>query len=235
MARRPVRRKDAPLFVEDETDEFRAALQRGDGRTVQDMLAGVAPEDATAWALGPLDAGGRTALHFAFTAPAEAHLQLVRLLCSRRADANAADAGGVTPLHLGAQRGSKFAVRALLCAGADNLRRTADGRSTVDFAACNPSPVELFEVVGWPGKGPNPRPLDPPRRRPDGQGAAEAQAATGPNLAAMDVAAAASQAAMPGATVATEGCEPLAAPLLLAALWFAFLGVAAALIIRNFS
>ena len=42
--------------------------------------------------------------------------------------------------------------RTLLCARADNQQRSRDGRSTVDFAQLNPTPVEIFEVLGWPGK-----------------------------------------------------------------------------------
>mmetsp|Transcript_9820 Transcript_9820/g.23614 ORF Transcript_9820/g.23614 Transcript_9820/m.23614 type:complete len:221 (+) Transcript_9820:50-712(+) len=161
MRCRPVRRKDADLFIQDETDDFKGAVRAGKFSLVQEMLGAVAPEDATSWCCEALDDYGRTALHHALVGPGEEQLRLIRLLTQQRADPNAAGDDGVTPLHLAAQRASKYVIRSLLCARADNQKLAADGRSTVDFAELNPSPVEAFEVVGWPGQGPELHPLEP--------------------------------------------------------------------------
>merc|ERR1712039_688192 len=64
-----------------------------------------------------------------------------------------------TTLHIAAEHGSKFVIRTLLCARADNTKRTDDGRTTVDFAKLNDSQAEAFSVVGWPGEGADPDPL----------------------------------------------------------------------------
>ncbi|CAJ1339136.1 unnamed protein product, partial [Effrenium voratum] len=152
QAMRRIRQRDSNLFVQDETDTFRDAILAGKIGLVQEMLRGVSDEDAAAWCCGPLDAAGRTALHCVACGTGQAQLQLVRVLKQHRADPNAADSNGIAPLHLAAQRGSKYIIRSLLCARADNLQRSADGRSTADFAKLNPSPVEAFEVVGWPGE-----------------------------------------------------------------------------------
>ncbi|CAE7499016.1 ABCA12, partial [Symbiodinium necroappetens] len=169
MPRRPVRRKDADLFIEDETDTFKDAVRAGKLSTVQEMLGAVSEDDAGCWCCEALDNFGRTALHHVLAGPdQEQILLLARFLCRQRADPNASDENGVTPLHLAAQRGSKHVIRSLLCARADNQQRTSDGRSTVDFAQFNPSPVEAFEVVGWPGKGPELHPLEPKKAKPQG-------------------------------------------------------------------
>eukprot|EP00438_Fugacium_kawagutii_P000248 Skav212293 [mRNA] locus=scaffold732:557772:561904:- [translate_table: standard] len=160
---RAVRQKDADLFVEDETESFRDALRQGQTQKGQledgvrwtagfvtaglvmlsELGAPAQEDDASLWCCEALDAYGRTALHHAMMAPAGA---------GGRADPNAGDVEGIAPLHLAAQRASKFTIRTLLCARADNQQRSHDGRSTVDFAQLNPAPVEAFEVLGWPGK-----------------------------------------------------------------------------------
>mmetsp|Transcript_23917 Transcript_23917/g.68428 ORF Transcript_23917/g.68428 Transcript_23917/m.68428 type:complete len:226 (-) Transcript_23917:245-922(-) len=225
MPRRAVRRLESPLFVQDETEDFTALLRSGSLSSVRDMLGAVSPEDAEAWTCEPLDDKGRTALHCALSAPAAGEqLQLVRHLCARRADVNVGDANGVTPLHLAAHHGSKYVLRALLCAGGDNLRRTADGRTTVDFATCNPSPVEAFEVVGWPGQGPAEKPLEP--RKASGKSVTPAAAVP------------ASGGPTPAPTPAQAGDEEelhLAWPLVLTAIWFALLAVLSTAIIRALS
>lgn len=249
--RRQVRRKDAPLYVQDETPEFVEALKSGSCQGVVDMLSAVTPEDADAWLRDPLDDSGRTSLHYALAGPQEAHLRLVRLLCGNRADVNAATTDGVQPIHLCAQRGNKYALRALCCAGADNLRQTADGRTTVDFAALNPSPMEMFEVVGWPGQGPRQDPLKPPRppaaspvtQDPAGVwkpgASAPGPSGTGGRHSSPEAAAAAAAAAAAGesgkiaAGASADDSPSLTGPLLLAALWFAFLAVVAGVVIRN--
>eukprot|EP00927_Polykrikos_kofoidii_P006845 TRINITY_DN12779_c0_g1_i1.p1 TRINITY_DN12779_c0_g1~~TRINITY_DN12779_c0_g1_i1.p1 ORF type:complete len:261 (-),score=48.33 TRINITY_DN12779_c0_g1_i1:43-744(-) len=232
MTRRPVRRKDAALDVEDETDEFIEAIKSGNAETVFDMLKAVSPEDANVWLREPLDDHGRTSLHHALLAPQEAHLRLVRMLCKNRADVNAAGPDGVQPIHLSAQCSTKYVLRALCCAGAKNTNRTADGRSTVDFAALHPSPVEMFEVVGWPGEGPREDPCKP-RRRPeqpivDSAGVWKSQ----PTLCATTQAANKAEKVEAADPTGSEGTS-LTWPLFLAAIWFAFLGVVAALVIRS--
>jgi len=220
--RRPaVRRRDAPLYVEDETDDFKAALQSGDLGTAQDMLGTAPLEGAKSWLFGPLDDDDSTALHLALGAPADAQFSLVRFLIAQRVDANAQTCAGLTPLHLAAHRGSVYTVRALLCAGAENQRRTRDGRSTVDFAACNPSSIDLFEVLGWPGEGPRAKPLEP---RTPGQAAAG-----GVVSAPGNVAAAAGADAVGADGGETEG---LIKYLLLVLLWFALVAVAVAALVR---
>ena len=135
-------------------------------------------------------------LHHATAAPLEEQIALMRLLIVQRADVNVADQQGIGPLHLAAMRGSKHVIRTLLCARADNQQRTKDGRSTVDFAALSPSPVEAFEVLGWPGQGPRERPLERPEPKALAQ---EAQAEEVPQW------------------------SELAFPLLLLLAWFALL------------
>eukprot|EP00913_Durusdinium_trenchii_P021194 g19910.t1 len=125
----------ADAFVEDETEAFRDAVRGGKLSVVKEMLADVSSEDAVAWCTEPLDSYGRSALHHAMVAEAEAQLPL---------------------------RASKYTIRALLVARADNQLRTHDGRSTVDFVQWSPSPVEVFEVLGWPGQGPKAHPLERP-------------------------------------------------------------------------
>lgn len=230
--RRNVRRPDAPLYIEDETEEFSAALRRCSASAVEELLAAVSPEDAEAWTRGPLDDEGHTALHQVLEAPNEAQLRLVRLLCARRADANAAAAGGVTPLHLAAHHGSKYTLRALLCAGGDNLRRTDDGRTTVDFAQCNPSPIEAFEVVGWPGQGPHPEPLTAHRTQ---RAAAEAAEPQVPNTGAdKDPPGGSKEGEGDGSGWNSKGEDNAGYAMLMAAAWFAFLGFAATTAIRFF-
>jgi len=220
--RRPaVRRRNAPLYVEDETDDFKAALQSGDLGTAQDMLGTAPLEGAKSWLFGPLDDDDSTALHLALGAPADAQFSLVRFLIAQRVDANAQTCAGLTPLHLAAHRGSVYTVRALLCAGAENQRRTRDGRSTLDFAACNPSSIDLFEVLGWPGEGPRAKPLEP---RMHGQAAAGGVVSASGNVAA---------AAGPDAVGADGGeAEGLTKYFLLVLLWFALLAAAVAALVR---
>ena len=209
MPRRPVRRKDADLFIEDETDTFKDAVRAGKLSTVQEMLGAVTEEDAGSWCCEALDNFGCTALHHVLAGPdQEQILLLARFLCRQRADPNASDENGVTPLHLAAQRGSKHVIRSLLCARADNQQRTSDGRSTVDFAQFNPSPVEAFEVVGWPGKGPELQPLEPKKAKSQ---AAATEAQPAPQ---------------------SETSPSLFWPLLLAGLWFALLGLLSIWVIR---
>ena len=209
MPRRPVRRKDADLFIEDETDTFKDAVRAGKLSTVQEMLGAVTEEDAGSWCCEALDNFGRTALHHVLAGPdQEQILLLARFLCRQRADPNASDENGVTPLHLAAQRGSKHVIRSLLCARAENQQRTSDGRSTVDFAQFNPSPVEAFEVVGWPGKGPELQPLEPKKAKSQ---AAATEAQPAPQ---------------------SETSPSLFWPLLLAGLWFALLGLLSIWVIR---
>ncbi|CAL1152151.1 unnamed protein product [Cladocopium goreaui] len=211
MERRKVRRRDADLFVEDETELFRDALRAGQTQKVKEMLAEVAEEDASVWCREPLDVYGRRALHHAMMAPHEAQMQLIRLLVSGRADPNAGDEEGIAPLHLAAQRASKFTIRTLLCARADNQQRSRDGRSTVDFVQLNPLPVEIFEVLGWPGKGPRQNPLD----RND------ASASEKPSTLEQH----------PPVEAEESGWSQLLLPLMAALLWFSFLGLVSYLVI----
>eukprot|EP00927_Polykrikos_kofoidii_P053733 TRINITY_DN48295_c0_g1_i1.p1 TRINITY_DN48295_c0_g1~~TRINITY_DN48295_c0_g1_i1.p1 ORF type:complete len:295 (+),score=55.57 TRINITY_DN48295_c0_g1_i1:78-962(+) len=149
----------------EETRKFREALETGNATSVQELLQNASPEHAAELCCAPLDDRGWTSLHCALEGPKESHLRLVRFLCNQRADVTASGHDAVTPLHLGAQHGSKYVVRMLLNARADNLKRTADGRSTVDFAKTNAFPTEIFEEVGWPDKGPNVEVLLPASRR----------------------------------------------------------------------
>lgn len=272
-----------------DTKAFVAAVQRSDADTVETMLADAGPEAARL--VGEALADGRTALHLAVTAePAEMQYRTVRLLCAQRADPNAR-AGGVTAYHLGVQHCSKFIVRALLCARADNLALAEDGRSSVDFAKESAAATELFQLVGWPGQGPFPEPLNKRSKGPaqpapmQAGGAASASlpvpkafarvasAAATANLrigdpassglvqnsvtdslpfwptgpAAAEILPDAGTAKSLGAVAGEGGAAPdgpkdkgcgvtagmLAGPLLLAALWFLLLAVAAAWVIRS--
>ncbi|CAE8639804.1 unnamed protein product [Polarella glacialis] len=234
MPRKPVRRKDADNFVLDETDDFRTAVCSGKTDVVKDMLAAVSKEDAQTWACGALDdADGRTALHHAISAPEQEQIQMIRLLGAQRADPNAAGPDGVTPLHLAAQRGSKFVIRTLLCARADNQKQAADGRTAVDFAKYNPSPVEAFEVVGWPGTGPELKPLEPkkaPGKSASGSGGAAEGTGQGPLMAYE-----AFEEKNGYKAVSEEPAPPwssLTWPLLAAAIWFGLLSMVVAHVIR---
>merc|ERR1719235_825305 len=146
------------------------------------MLAAVKPEDAVEWANGNLDEDGSRALHIALDSPAEGlpQMQLVRVLLAHRADPNAIDGRGLAPLHLGAQHSSKYVLRALLCAGADNSVRTQDGRTTIDCAQCNPNPIETYEVLGWPGQEPLKDPLPPVPGTPEWKAWKEGRKASAP-------------------------------------------------------
>jgi len=148
-----------------EVIRFCDALKCGDAASAQEMLTAAAPEDAIAWSSGPLDDQGRTALHYVLEGPQASHLRLTRFLCQQRADVNSAGPDGITPLHLGAKNGSKYVVRALLCARADNLKETTDGRSTVDFAQNNVLAADIFEEVGYPDTGPTSEVLRPASQR----------------------------------------------------------------------
>lgn len=247
VSRKPVRRKNADLYIEDETDEFTAAVQRGDTPTVASMLQETDEDGAATWALGPLDDDDSTALHLASAAPTEGQLRLVRMLCLQRADPNRPAKGGVTPLHMAVQRSSKYVVRMLLCNGGDNQRRTEAGQSTVDLAQCNPSPIEMYEVVGWPGEGPRLKPLEPRRPAKTGEAAQAGNAvgSAGAEGAAVGAAIKGAGAALAtgagdrevtadvAAAAAKASYEGLSWPLLLAALWFALLAAGAAFLIRN--
>eukprot|EP00929_Paragymnodinium_shiwhaense_P075608 TRINITY_DN38675_c0_g2_i2.p1 TRINITY_DN38675_c0_g2~~TRINITY_DN38675_c0_g2_i2.p1 ORF type:complete len:238 (+),score=63.29 TRINITY_DN38675_c0_g2_i2:61-774(+) len=236
MERRKVRRKDAPLYVEDETEEFCETLKSGNLKKVEEMLENCEEADGRHWIQGPLDDSGRIALHYALQGPSESHLRLVRLLTANKADANAAGPDGVTPLHFAAQKSSKFAVRALLVARADNQKRTTDGRTTVDFAACNESPVEMFEVLGWPGQGPRKDPLAPPweqgkgAKRDAASVAAAQDAAPG---AAGDSQGAVQTAEQPAVLPGDDSSVSLTGPLFLTAIWFGVLAVVAHFVIQN--
>mmetsp|Transcript_29750 Transcript_29750/g.79043 ORF Transcript_29750/g.79043 Transcript_29750/m.79043 type:complete len:215 (-) Transcript_29750:246-890(-) len=210
-----VRRVETPVYIEDETPEFIAALRKCDTTTVNAMLLAVSTEDAAAWIREPLDDDGWTALHHVLSSPREGQLGLVRLLTKHGADANTGTVDGVTPLHLGAQHGSKYVIRALLCAGGDNLRRAKDGRTTVDFAQWNPAGLEAYDVVGWPGEGPRPRPLD---RR---------------TLHTTDVAKGVQS--VPGTVTVTEGTSPsLSLWLSVAAVWFSIVALLSSYVIQRF-
>lgn len=231
------------------TQDLCKALLHGDATAVQELLAAVSPEDAAALVCSALDDTCQTtALHHVISSPAEGQLRIVRLLCAKRADPNAADVNGITPLHLAAQHGSKYVLRALLCAGADNLLRTTDGRTTVDFATANPSQAEAFGVVGWPGTGPEPHPLEPKQKHgqkhvhkavgaaPAGNGDQTQGATT--SLANATDGGCNSECSATDTALAAPGNydEPnLAWPLLAAAIWFGVLGIMASQVIQYFS
>lgn len=59
---------------------------------------------------------------------------VIRILAARGAAVNSTNLTGFTPLHHAAEAGSVEAARALLAAGADPLRVTADGETPADVA-----------------------------------------------------------------------------------------------------
>merc|ERR1712039_584640 len=136
-----------------------------------------------------------------------------------------------TTLHIAAEHGSKFVIRTLLCARADNTKRTDDGRTTVDFAKLNDSQAEAFSVVGWPGEGADPNPLALKKRL--APGATITHSAGMP--ASDDAHKWATDTANSGHTSNSDAGSPassgLAMPLMLAAVWFAILGMVAAVVI----
>eukprot|EP00928_Gymnodinium_smaydae_P018742 TRINITY_DN17146_c0_g4_i1.p1 TRINITY_DN17146_c0_g4~~TRINITY_DN17146_c0_g4_i1.p1 ORF type:complete len:259 (-),score=55.95 TRINITY_DN17146_c0_g4_i1:228-929(-) len=207
---RKVKRLKAATYVEDETDIFIASLQSGAAPAALKMLEEVSEEDKQAWVSGPLDAKGLTALHYALgsSGTGSGQLNLVSLLCSRKADPNAKGPGGVTPFHLCVQFCKQDVIKAMLRYGADNKLRTDDGKSTVQFAQCNPDPIETFEVVGWPTSGP----LDLDKA---------GEVVGKPELKSV----AADWTGMDAAS--------LRGPLLLTALWFIFLAMGARYLINN--
>jgi len=253
MPQHPLSRAEEPSSISGNAKQFCEALLDGNATTVQELLTALKPEDVTALVCNKLDEVCQTtALHHALSFPEKgSQLRIVRLLCAKRADPNAADVHGITPLHLAAQHSSKYVIRALLCAGADNLLRTADGRTTVDFAAINPSQAEAFGVVGWPGTGPESFPLDPKQKQrqkqvPEAVGAAPACASTGDEAVGTAASLANtteargsnSESTAADTTPAVAGIdnEPsLSWPLLAAAIWFALLGIVASQVIRYFS
>lgn len=60
---------------------------------------------------------------------------VTRLLVEAAVDVNAAQQGGLRPLHAAAQNGDELAVDLLLLAGADPALAADDGRTAADFAA----------------------------------------------------------------------------------------------------
>jgi ankyrin repeat protein len=78
---------------------------------------------------------GITALHAAVAHPGEAAcLEMVRLMLAAGADADAAQAGGIRPLHSAAAHGRRELAEALLAAGADIDAAGDDGRTALDHA-----------------------------------------------------------------------------------------------------
>jgi ankyrin repeat protein len=67
-------------------------------------------------------------------APEDAVAVNVRLLVGARADVNATQQGGYTPLHQAADRGHEQVVKLLLAAGARRDARSAGGRTPADHA-----------------------------------------------------------------------------------------------------
>ena len=56
------------------------------------------------------------------------------MLLKNRADPNAQEQGGYTPLHAAAQNGDEATIRALLYGGADLTLRSDDGKTPLDLA-----------------------------------------------------------------------------------------------------
>ncbi|PAA68419.1 hypothetical protein BOX15_Mlig030937g2, partial [Macrostomum lignano] len=89
----------------------------------------------TAQLLEEKDLAARTCLHYACQAPCPNPLVLRQLL-DRRADPQAADADGLSPLHLAVQgQGSVKAVRLLLDRGADPFKQTRAGANAFELCA----------------------------------------------------------------------------------------------------
>ncbi len=74
---------------------------------------------------------------------------IVKALVARGADVNATGAGGVTPLHVAASRGSAELVRLLVAAGADTEARLQDGKTPAAIATerGHPEIAALIETL----------------------------------------------------------------------------------------
>ena len=79
----------------------------------------------------------RSALHYASWAGAEGNLELykklIEELLTRKADINAIDQDGWTPLHFAAQRGKKDIVELLLSKGSDAQIKNKKGETPIDL------------------------------------------------------------------------------------------------------
>mmetsp|Transcript_114165 Transcript_114165/g.355507 ORF Transcript_114165/g.355507 Transcript_114165/m.355507 type:complete len:288 (-) Transcript_114165:280-1143(-) len=147
--------------------------------------------------LGDKNADGETPLCLAARSAAEvmedtgikvfhvARLARVRTLLSLRADPNAGDDVGETPLMEAASVGDAELCRVLLEFGADALQPDRTGLVAADFAAGDAAVVRLFNgAAGAPAMGPSCEGLSPPRTestagelvQPGGAGGALARA-----------------------------------------------------------
>ncbi|HEX3150545.1 MAG TPA: PQQ-binding-like beta-propeller repeat protein [Gemmataceae bacterium] len=116
-----------PIRADDKTDDFFAAVRRGDVRAVETLLdKGVDPKAKTAY--------GATGLHFAAD---KGNVEMAKLLLKRKADPNAADTFyGATPLMWASMNNHAGVLAELLAGGAtggEGLLRSAAADGKVDM------------------------------------------------------------------------------------------------------
>jgi hypothetical protein len=86
----------------------------------------------------------------------EGHVDVVRLLLEHRADPNAKDKFGWTPLHLAASGGHVNVVRLLLERGADPTVKDRSGDTPLDLARRRGHREVVSLIEGWLGRGGGP-------------------------------------------------------------------------------
>jgi hypothetical protein len=148
-----------PPALAAQAEQIRVCARDGEAAQLAALLDACAAAhgpEACALALGGVDWGGWTALHYAASSN---RAEAVQLLLARGGSALACDGDGWSPLHVACLNGAAGAAAQLLAhAPAAAALRTQDGDAAIDLAHEMPELVALLTARGVPQPAARPLP-----------------------------------------------------------------------------